>query len=455
MNTNINSSPFRTFGETDLTIYTIYFLVISIVYFLFAQKRYSVLGIIPLIILVSATQRVVIAGLDFSPIRLVILAGFLRLIIRKEYRPIRFNSLDLLILLFCIILVINHTLQIKNFSAFIYQSGISFEILGLYFFFRFFFSSTKDIVFAIKIFTFLVVLISLFMIVEKITLRNQLSLFGASPIPEIREGRVRCTASFSHAILAGSFGAAVFPLILPLFRQKGLKIVYAAIGCISCLIIVYLSASSGPLFAFLSGIIASLLWYFRGYLNIIRWVIFIILIAMQLIMKGPIWGLIARVSAIGGSTGYHRYILIDQFIRNFSEWWLVGTTQAYTWDRGLFDTTNHFLVIAQNGGLLPLLLFILIIIFVFQTIGNAINYLETRSNSLAYLYWAIGVSIFVHITSFISVSYFDQNNLLLYLTIAFIASTHEAIENKTKLIRKISYRGKIPRSILINAKIKY
>jgi len=53
--------------------------------------------------------------------------------------------------------------------------------------------------------------------------------------------------------------------------------------------------------------------------------------------ESPIWFLIGRLSAIIGGTGWARSELIDQAIKHFSEWWLLGTTYTAHWaaDNGL------------------------------------------------------------------------------------------------------------------------
>jgi hypothetical protein len=48
-------------------------------------------------------------------------------------------------------------------------------------------------------------------------------------------------------------------------------------------------------------------------------------------MKAPVWFLIARIDLAGGSSGYHRAMLIDTFLRHFGDWWLLGTKDAFSW----------------------------------------------------------------------------------------------------------------------------
>ena len=45
---------------------------------------------------------------------------------------------------------------------------------------------------------------------------------------------------------------------------------------------------------------------------------------LHFVMNHGIWHLIARIDLVGGSTGYHRFHLIDKAIAHFGERWLVG-----------------------------------------------------------------------------------------------------------------------------------
>ena len=59
-------------------------------------------------------------------------------------------------------------------------------------------------------------------------------------------------------------------------------------------------------------------------------------------MKAPVWFILARVDFVGGSTGWDRANLIDQCVRHFSSWWLVGTADNDTWGFYTWDLCNQF-----------------------------------------------------------------------------------------------------------------
>ena len=156
------------------------------------------------------------------------------------------------------------------------------------------------------------------MILEQINGRNMFSIFGGVPeFTFVRDGRLRSQGAFSHPILAGSYGAALVPLSYCIWVMGNKK--YAISGFVVGTIMVITSASSGPLLSFLAGILGLLMWHFRNYMRIIVWLFMGILTALHLIMNAPVWALIYRVAIVGGSTGYHRYSLIDRAIKNFGE----------------------------------------------------------------------------------------------------------------------------------------
>ena len=146
------------------------------------------------------------------------------------------------------------------------------------------------------------------------------------------------------------------------------------------------------------------------------------LLALQAVMTMPVWHLIHRLSNLGGGgTGYHRYLLIDAFIRRFGEWWFVGTRSTAHWGWGLQDVTNQYVLEGVRGGLLTLILFIVVIVLAFRDVGRLWR-VSSRDRYHLALSWGIGVSLFVHCMNFIGVSYFGQMYVTWYLTLAMIGS---------------------------------
>ena len=143
------------------------------------------------------------------------------------------------------------------------------------------------------------------------------------------------------------------------------------------------------------------------------------LVALHFLMKAPVWFLIARIDLTGGSSGYHRALLIDQCISRFNEWWLLG--KGFTdWGWDMWDTQNQFVTVATQGGLLPLILFILVFYHSFADIGNSRR--KTRTRKQEWHFWLIGSALFAHITAFFGVNYFDQSRFGLFLILAIVSA---------------------------------
>ena len=145
-----------------------------------------------------------------------------------------------------------------------------------------------------------------------------------------------------------------------------------------------------------------------------------LMVSLHFVMNNGIWHLLARIDLVGGSTGYHRYALIDRGIAHFNEWYLFGTKSTAHWGNGLSDMTNGYLHAGVTGGFLAMCILILTIVTSFVTVGKALK--STNGKTDFRFVFGLGVSIFIHACVFISLSYFGQMVFLWYFTLAAIES---------------------------------
>jgi hypothetical protein len=247
-------------------------------------------------------------------------------------------------------------------------------------------------------------------------------VFGGVPDETIvREGVLRCQGPFPHSILAGTFGAALVPFFVALWWQKNGKAL-AVIGVVSASIIALTTGSSGPVMTFACGMLGWGLWGMRFRMQKIRWGIVFAIGLLQLVMKEPFWFVIAHMGVFSGSTAYYRAFLIDQTIRHFSEWWLVGTKYLHPWAPLLSDITDWYVRTAFDGGLLTLVLLIVVMKRSFAGVGRALRLSVHRSLSTQRCIWALGAALFAHCMSFLAVWYWDQNVINWYFLLAMIAT---------------------------------
>jgi hypothetical protein len=318
--------------------------------------------------------------------------------------------------------------------------GTAYNILGIYFIFRALIRNIGDIVRAIKYLSIIILPLAILFAVEYVTGRNPFSVFGGVPdFTTIRDGKLRCQGPFRHPILAGTFGSTAMPLFVWLWCFNARYRWLATGAIVAATFIVIASSSSGPLIAYFVGVVGLLFWPFRSDMRIVRWGILLSMLILHMIMKAPVWFLIARIGNLIGGGGWHRAALIDAAINHFSEWWLFGTAYTAHWmptgiaiDPNNTDITNQFVAECVNGGIVRLLLFVCLIVGCFKTIGVAVKNTAKKSFPERFIIWSVGCVLVGHLASFFSVTYFDQIIIFFYFIVAIIASFNELYVSSSK-----------------------
>jgi hypothetical protein len=417
----------RTLTDSHMNQTTVHPVALAVVCVLglltiMLPRRYAIFPMIALACFIPSAQRVVIFSLDFTFLRLMVLAGWVRVLARGELVGTRRITLDWLVIAWAAVGTIAYTIQRGNPEALVFKLGTSFDAIGSYFLFRCLIRSFEDLDVAIVGLTLVSAPTAAAFAIEHFTAHNIFSMFGGVPeTTAIREGRLRCQGAFSHPILAGCFWASMIPLIAARWGrgQSARLAVVAGVAC--CGAIIVACSSSTPVAATFIAALGGALYLLRNHMRWVRWSAVGLLILLQLMMSKPVWHLMARVNIVAGSTGRHRFRLIDNAIAHFPEWCLVGTRSTGHWGTQLFDVTNQYLLEGLRGGFLTLVLFVSIIVVAFRGVGRAVKLAGTdRAKSIAA--WLCGVSLLVHCMSFLAVSYSGQIYLAWYLTLAIIGS---------------------------------
>lgn len=420
------------YNQTNLNPLAFAFTLIMCIAIFRVRREYIIVPLILVACFITNMQRISLAGVDFSMLRIITIVGLLRIAVRRDQMSMTLNSVDKVVISYSIIKIISFTILWSSMNAFIYIMGLTLDTLGAYFLIRFAIYDLKEYDTIIKTMIFSAIFVSIFMIIEHLSGgRNIFSVFGGVPeMSEVRNGRLRAQGAFGHSIMAGTFGAALLPLSWALWQsqKKYKKIALAGIVC--SFIIAFASSSSGPIMSLLFGIFGISFWIFNKYTSIFRNLFFLSLVVLHLIMKAPIWHLIARIDIVGGSTGYHRYLLMDAAIHNFSGWFLFGIRDTAVWGRGLQDITNQYILEGSQGGVITMILFIVIIVKCFSTIGFVRSKFSENPEIQKYI-WGLGVVLFAHTINFISVSYFEQLVFIFYLLLAMISSLNNLPEIKS------------------------
>ena len=185
------------------------------------------------------------------------------------------------------------------------------------------------------------------------------------------------------------------------------------------------TASSTPVLAYVAGVGSLFLWPIRRSMRVVRWGIVLTIASFAVVMKAPVWFIVAHVNVIGGSGGYDRAYLIDVFIRHFKDWWLIGTNQTGNWGYDMWDLSNQFVAEGETGGLLTFICFIAMISRSFSRLGRMRNQVGPNQG---WLCWSLGAVMVAHIFAYFGVSYWDQTRIWWWACLAMISATTVALQ---------------------------
>src|SRR5712692_2493328 len=413
-------------------------MLVAILLILFLPRKYVIAPLLFSTFLISARQEILVAGAHVFAFRIILLFGWVRILwtkLRSETSLFtgRLNSVDGIFSLWAVFHASAFVLLYMQLAAVINQCGFLWDSFGCYFLLRFLIRDEDDVNRAIKCFAVLAGILAMCMLNEQLTRQNAFGLLGGIPsVPEIRQGRIRSQAVFQHPILAGTFGATLLSLFVWLWKSGKSKLA-AILGVISSTVMVVTSACSTPVMGWGGAILAMCMWPFRKQMRVFRWGLVIALVALHLAMKAPIWFLVDRIDLVGGSSGFHRAMLVDQFVRNIGDWWLLGTNNNQNWGSEMWDTSNAYVEEGETGGLLALILFIAMIARCFGRIGTARKSVEEGgSHSKEWFLWLLGAALFAHTIAFFGITYFDQMQVAWFATLAMVsAATAPILEAKS------------------------
>jgi hypothetical protein len=404
-------------------------LIIGVLILVWPRKK--IIGpFIAAALLIPMDQVLVLGGLHFPMLRLLALFGIARLVRERFVAKHRIfaggiNKIDLSLILFTLFTAIAGVLLFRESGELIYQIGNIYTVFGLYFLLRFLLRDESDVLRLVRTFVLCAIPIALVMTWEAVTGHNPYAVLGGArasvyAISEARSGRFRAQGSFGNSILAGTFGAILLPLSVLLWRSGKKNRIAAIAGIIAATVITAASNSSTPMLAYAAGVAALGTWPIRNWMRVIRWGTVTTAVLLHMVMKAPVWHLIARIDISGGSSSDHRFQLVDQCIRHFGDWWLVGVKSTAEWGWDMFDTANQYVNVCDNSGLLPFILFMAIIVYGYKFLGKARKAAPDRKRQ--FFFWALGASLFAHTIAFIGVSYWDQMQFVWYTLLAAISA---------------------------------
>ena len=170
--------PVTTDGMTFINGLGLAFTLLMCLLMLVLPRRFALVPVIILTCYMTMGERLMVAGANFTMIRIVTMAGWTRIIFRGEVRLLKLNPIDKAVVAWAISSIVMYTLLWQTGQAFINRMGFAYDSFGLYFLFRYLVLDLNDIKRTVRILAILIVPLAAAMLAEKMTGRNVFAVFG-------------------------------------------------------------------------------------------------------------------------------------------------------------------------------------------------------------------------------------------------------------------------------------
>lgn len=402
------------------------FTLVAVLLQFVLPRRLAMLPLLLTFAWMTRGQVLELGSADFTVMRIVICAGFLRVLLRGERPAHGVNAVDGWLLVWAAWLLT--VVPFHADGAFVFRVGLIGDYLGGYFLARIFLRNAQDVSFGFKVLCVCFVPVAISMVVEKLSGHNPFfALGGVHELAEIRNGKLRASGPYAHPILGGTVGAALMAMAMSLWRDHR---AWALLGLAAGATMVVASNSSGPILMGLFVVLGLLMWNFRHHMNALRWSVLAGVLVLAAVMRDPVYFVIAKIDLAGGSTGWHRAQLIRSSIAHLDEWWITGTDRTRHWmSSGIMgntqdaDITNHYLQMGVWGGVPLMVMFCIALVMAFRRIGRAVRQTVDAPSGHRPQGWFIGAALFGYVMSFLSISLFDQSNFAFMLLLAAASVT--------------------------------
>lgn len=416
-------------------------LLVAIVLILALPRKNAITPFLLAFFTIPIGQVVLVGGVHLTAMRILILAGLARMAISRGSSSGvvlagKFNAVDRAVVLWTVSALTINSLQWMNSLALVKNLGDFLDALGGYLVVRFLIPDGEAIRRSIKALATICVIQGVCMINEQISHLNVFGLLGGLP-PDVtvRDGHIR-SQGVMGCIFAGVFAGILIPLFVWLWTE-GKSRVAACAGFAGATAMVITSNSSTSWMAWAGSLVGLAFWPLRSRMRLVRWGLVIILVGLHLVMKAPVWALIARIDLTGSSSSYHRFYLVDNLIRHFTNWWLLGYRDYNDWGWDMWDTCNQFVDVALKGGLLTLALYIMILKRSFATIGDARKQVSGDRKQELFL-WCLGSALFANVVAAFGINYMALLLMLLFPLLTYVSIA--AFKVRQDMVRSVEAR---------------
>ena len=407
-------------AETVLHPVTAVGMLIAILLILSRAREKAVIPFVLAFFSVPVGQVVVLGGVHFTVLRILILTVLARMVAsgpsERKFAG-GFNSIDKVVVLWSLSVLAFFCFQFMETQALIKGMGDLVDSLGGYLAMRFLIPNREAIRRTVKALAVVCVIQGACMISEQLTGQNVFSSLGANS-PTFREGHIRSEGALG-TLYGGPLAGFLIPLFLWLWKEEKSQLAACA-GIAGAAAMVFASHASTAVMACGGSLVGLGFWPLRRNMRLVRWGLVGTLAGLHLVMNGPVWSLIEHIDLTGGSSSFHRYMLVDNCIRHFGDWWLLGSKDYGSWGWLMWDLCNQFVVAAVTGGLVTLALFIGIYKRSFGAIGTARKQL-VGDRGREGLLWCLGSVLFANVVASFGINYMVHLMTLFFILLACIS----------------------------------
>jgi hypothetical protein len=415
-------------------------MLIAIILILALPREKAIVPFLVSFFMIPLSQVILVGGMHFTVVRIIILVVVARMAFFKSKSssagrlPGGFNAIDRVVVLWIVSAFVVVTIQWMDPQATIKFAGDFIDSMGGYLAVRFLIPDREAVRRAIKAFAVVCLIQGVCMESEHFTLHNVFAFVGGGS-PEIRDGHIRAQGLLG-ALYGGAFAGVLITVFIWLWTDGKYRIAAVA-GIVGCTAMVVSSHASTSYMAYGGGILGLCFWPLRKNMRAVRWGLVGALTVTHLVMHGPVWSLIEHIDLGGGSSGYHRFMLIDTLIHHFGEWWLIGTRNNGAWGWESWDTCNEFVDVGVKGGLLTLIFYITTLKRGFAAVGNT-RRVASGDKKQQWFVWCLGSSLFANVVAQFGINYMVQLQLVLFpllacISIAAFETRHPALQCKRPL----------------------
>ncbi len=166
------------YNETMLHPVSFLFFVISSYFLMKCDKKFLIVPFVVIAVFINPAQRLVIGPFDFTMMRLLLISGALRVVLRSDVHRIEWRNVDYAIVSFILFSAIAYIILWPNMASVVYQLGVIFDALLLFFVLRVYLRSLDQIIVLMQILAWICIVSAILMTLEQFTQHNLFSVLG-------------------------------------------------------------------------------------------------------------------------------------------------------------------------------------------------------------------------------------------------------------------------------------